>query len=375
MGISSRDTVNNSINRKKTPALIDNLAEVTDVIYTLDHPARQDNEDSIPIGTIECRLINDTNYNSFLAFPMNPYIKQYPLKGEIVFITTGFRKRENWTAGRQEIFYSTILNVYDYLNSNEMPNSSMPSYLTDEYRGLGDYFADIQNIKIKELLPFEGDIVYQGRWGQSIRFGYTTPTNIGNDWSTRGDQGSPLIIIRNGKIEEANPPNYFVENINDDAASIYICDGQLIPLNLATGNDVYAYNTAPVLPTSWDGKQIIINSDRLVLNAQNDDILISAKNILGVQSDNNITIQAKTDVIIHSKQRSDGIIIGKNANDHAVLGETLKDILDKFMQDYLIHTHPTGTGPSGPPLPPTMTAISRLKTNLRSILSRIVKIK
>ena len=41
---------------------------------------------------------------------------------------------------------------------------------------------------------------------------------------------------------------------------------------------------------------------------------------------------------------------------------SLKDILDTLIDEILNHTHPTGTGPSGPPMPPATVNLALLKS-------------
>ena len=42
----------------------------------------------------------------------------------------------------------------------------------------------------------------------------------------------------------------------------------------------------------------------------------------------------------------------------ASLGEILKELIDQILN----HTHPTGTGPSGPPMPPASVQLNLLKS-------------
>ena len=44
------------------------------------------------------------------------------------------------------------------------------------------------------------------------------------------------------------------------------------------------------------------------------------------------------------------------------LVSTLKEILDELIDSILEHTHPTGTGPSGPPMPPASVKLPLLKS-------------
>jgi hypothetical protein len=41
---------------------------------------------------------------------------------------------------------------------------------------------------------------------------------------------------------------------------------------------------------------------------------------------------------------------------------SLKEILDALIDEILNHTHPTGTGPSGPPMPPATVNLALLKS-------------
>ena len=53
---------------------------------------------------------------------------------------------------------------------------------------------------------------------------------------------------------------------------------------------------------------------------------------------------------------------GTDESEPAVRGKSLEDWLNGLLDDYLAHTHPTGVGPSGPPLPPTVTKVPELKS-------------
>ena len=71
---------------------------------------------------------------------------------------------------------------------------------------------------IKSILPYEGDIIYEGRWGQSFRLGSTVNNaNIPNTWSSAGENGDPITILRNNQYDDGNDPWVpQVEDINQD---------------------------------------------------------------------------------------------------------------------------------------------------------------
>ena len=101
-----------------------------------------------------------------------------------------------------------------------------------------------ENEKIRNLYPQEGDVIVEGRFGNSLRFTSTNKQPSGSKeiqspWSTSGANGTPLTILRNGQYNTGfNRDNWFpiYENIQGDASSIYLTAGQSIPIALATRN-------------------------------------------------------------------------------------------------------------------------------------------
>jgi hypothetical protein len=51
---------------------------------------------------------------------------------------------------------------------------------------------------------------------------------------------------------------------------------------------------------------------------------------------------------------------GADETEPAVRGQSLQDWLQKLLDDYNTHIHPTGVGPSGPPQPPTPVTVAEL---------------
>ena len=62
----------------------------------------------------------------------------------------------------------------------------------------------VENGLIQAVLPFAGDRILEGRFGNSIRLGGTANTSgsITNNWSRSGNEGMPITILKNGQ-----PPN------------------------------------------------------------------------------------------------------------------------------------------------------------------------
>ena len=95
----------------------------------------------------------------------------------------------------------------------------------------------VENGNIHPILPFAGDNILEGRFGNTIRLGITSKIDgsIQNNWSEEGDDGNPITIIRNGQDPELEPPGWIptTENINTDLGSIYLTSNQKIPIDVA----------------------------------------------------------------------------------------------------------------------------------------------
>jgi hypothetical protein len=82
---------------------------------------------------------------------------------------------------------NTVIRTAEEDNSVEVP--------------LGEYFKE--NLSIQPLLPFEGDTIVEGRFGNSIRLGATAKeAKEKTAYSTKGETGDPITIIRNGQYIE-----------------------------------------------------------------------------------------------------------------------------------------------------------------------------
>jgi len=181
----------------------------------------------------------DNGVDSFLvAKPLFSNIKQYPLKEELVLILNSPSYKLNNNPNSSDYYYFPLpIGLWNNINHNTMPDidvfNSDPKDLN-----IGNTFVEAENIK--SLLPEEGDIILEGRFGNSIRFSSTTnnkKTN-NNSWSSNGNNGDPILIItnnHNNKIE-SNPWNPIQEDINNDGSSIYISSNQEILIDYASKN-------------------------------------------------------------------------------------------------------------------------------------------
>lgn len=304
-------------------------AEVFDIILDSKHESY---ENEYSIGTITFkRLVTDKQSGAeeyYTATPLNPGQTQYPLKHEVVLIVSAPNPSSGIVEASTSYYYTDIVNVWGRVNHNPIPYSTTPLAVKESkdldksysnFTGnmnsnsteieLGEYFPD--NIKIPKLMPYEGDTIFEGRFGTSIRFG-ATYLKTKNNWSSQGTDGDPIVIIRTDK--KSSNKIYTEENINEDASSIYICDGQLISLEPAY-SDLKSFQTKPSSPTNYNEKQIIVNSGRLFFNATVENIFLSAKKSISIAASETVNIDFGDKITIGNQSSAQKIARGNDLMD------------------------------------------------------------
>jgi hypothetical protein len=265
-------------------------------------------------------------------------------------------------------------------NPQTLPESQQKDYLqtqagnvrrvTDQSTNidLGNTFIERSNIH--PLKPFEGDIITEGRWGNSIRFGSTIkvkpPFNTSlNNWSTgTSTSGDPIIIIRNGQgtqTEEGWIP--IVEDINNDEASIYFTSTQKIPLK-ASSTLYDSYRTAPTTPDQYAGKQILINSGRLVFNSTTDHILFSSAQTVGFNAVKGFNFDTKANFVVSAPSIKLG---SKNATEPLLLGNKTVSLLNSLIVN--LKTWMEFASPAFANTPGGAQQMSIISSNLVTILT------
>jgi len=353
--------------------------EVIDVILNEeDLPLEADGTPTYSlIGAIKGRMVNSQHKQpeSRLGWiqPLDTNIKQYPLIGEYVIV------------GRYlgRYYYAQTINMLGSPNSNSYPGySGDKASLTDNTTRrhahnrsrevgatktpnkaasgevtVGDPFEP--NPLIRQLQPTFGDVIFNGRLGQSIRFG------------SNPDTLEPNILIRAGQLTDAeafgktadvddlkdNANKPVTEDINADGSSLWITSDQEVPLEVAIESD---------LTPTIDGKQIILNSDRLLFNAKNGGDIFC-------YSANDINFIATTQTVVESPK----IFLGNvEATEPVVKGQILVDLLLELIGILDgIHTVPTPAGPipklnvAQTTTGPLAKAFADIKRKVKDILS------
>lgn len=201
-------------------------------------------------------------------------LRQIPIKNEIVTLEEGLSglgvEERGSNVDQSRIYWTSIVPIWNHPHLNIYPDTWKMEHEGIEYADLGPDFEE--NRAIKPLQLNAGDVSLEGRHGQSLRFGGTT--SFPNEVTKKDTNGYPYIIIRNGQASTNS--STCVEDVNKDAASIYMTSNHQVPISEA--NRKYAgATTAPGLAKDWKGKQIVLNSDRVVVNAREDNLVFSAK--------------------------------------------------------------------------------------------------
>jgi hypothetical protein len=316
---------------------------IISIVLDETHPRFKEFGEWNGLGTIEFDLINSPTPPNQLyptARPIDPSIKNFPLINEIVYILALPNTNIGEFASTKTNYYINTVGIWNHphhnafpQNSNVLPPSQQKDYIQTELGSvrrvtdqsteifLGRTFVERGNIH--PLLPFEGDKIIEGRWGNSVRLG-STVKNTPNTWSSTGTDGDPITIIRNGQgvqTEEGWIPT--VEDINNDDTSVYFTSTQKIPLEASSTSYSSYSSNPPTKPNEYAGKQLILNSGRLILNSTEDHILLSSKKTVNINAINGFNVDSPQSVI-----QSDSVLLGGvNAVEPVLKGDTTINIL------------------------------------------------
>ena len=396
------------------------VGRVIDIILNDKYPKFKKYGGDSAIGTIKFKPINFTTPGESFAKPFFPNISSLHLVNEIVLIFKLPGNNINKAGANESFYYINSINLWNTPHHNAFPEVSTLSKSTENqqnYSQVEEGNPGVNSNKLKQvnlnspinksqrtfveknnihpLLPFPGDNIYQGRFGNSIRLG---STNIGedgtfkhdsNEWSKIGNSGDPITILRNGQPSKTKKPGYkhIVEEVNKDLTSIYLTSAQVIPIKLASENfrsfstKKESANYIPKKPKDYNLPQTIITSDRIIINAKNDSILLSAQKSVSLSTNNTVNINTKSMIVDAGNIRLGSI----NANESVVKGDTLYFQLNSMLKALIQMTSILKTSqiwPNGVPaadIPRNQiyddvnTQLKLIQEDLETMLSKNVK--
>ena len=381
------------------------LGEVIDIILDDTHPDFTNYRD---IGAAKIRLVvsnfNEPNEECDFIRPLNVNNRDFPLVGELVLVHDLSNK----------LFYGKRLGLFNSPNQNSVPSVGLSSrvsktkgnsetYQESQASGgsnqniekfkYGNYF--ISNKKIHPLQKFEGDVTFEGRIGQSLRFGHNARVE-GDD-----PNESPNILMRVGQLVDAEKngtdissldDNYLQpieESINDDGSSIYMTTKQEVLLTEATVESPSNFASVETPPEKYDGKQIILNSDRIIFNSKLNEIIGSSKKGINFMTEGQFTIDNDKKLILNTQDKvninalsdivaktdtkfevdSPKINLGAGAGEAIPLGDTLIDLIGQICDGIKSLQFVNSGGPASL-VPGTDAGIATAKAQLVTALSK-----
>jgi len=298
-------------------------------------------EEPDSFGSIIVQLKEGGNANLLRCFPLSTNSRNIPVLGEQVFVLTASSDEASGTKSVTKNYYLSTVSLQKNINHNALPKltevegTPVPNFNQvsngvpnsgggDDEPDFGNGFVEVPNLS--QLQPFLGDIIYEGRFGQSIRFGYTPKNTKQSDNKIKGaveepswksdTPEAPITIFRNGAGKVSGYNKFVIEDVNEDASSMWMTSKQKVSLKPSNG---FSLGVLPV--GEYKNPQLILNSDRIILNSKSDSVLISGKKSVNVSTTNwkadmdiiFSQLEAITDALIQLAPSLTGAVTGVGA--------------------------------------------------------------
>jgi len=376
-------------------------AEVVDVDFSGKNKEK--------LYSVKCKILgsfgSQASTSTIQARPLDANLKNIPITGEVVLLLKGPTGYNSYLGSGQEYYFTNPISIQSSVHHNGLPGVSdvLPregskntekrensqvgvASKTSKNKGNLTTIDPIfgERLDVRPVQPYSGDIILEGRWGQSIRFGSSIDERreypIPPYWKPGlGNVGNPILVISNGNNAGKAKDNEFIsENPDTDDSSIWMTSGQsvrfvpassYVPSITDKSVDLFKKN-------DFGGNQVIIASDRLVFNARKQELIAFSKEGIGLSSEKAISIDGKQVVETESKR----INLGLNAKSPVLLGDRTMDwlndlcqILSSFLTSVGQITVPTGVGPSGIPI--NLSSFIDLKAKVKGIQQKIEKLQ
>jgi hypothetical protein len=281
-----------------------------------------------------------------LILPLLPNITYIPVLDELVLLFELPSYDSGAVDGKTQIYYLSSINLYNNYHHNSQGIYNVINDKNDIK--LGNYVEEIPTLT--NLVPFEGDFILNSRWGSGIRFSSTfkfDPTKPSDFWSYGGKIGDPITMLVNGYNSKDVS---HLENINNDASSIYLTSTQTInnfqpKLTISKKPNEFGSLIAPNIYSNKS--QLIFSSNRITLNSSKDDIILYGTTNIELGAGKTVHINGQEQIYLNSPKIYLGQIKNQtllnNINDNpqpVVLGTNaqlflskLLTILNKFTSD------------------------------------------
>jgi len=268
----------------------------TEIGYTL---SQDDDGIDLPHGTIKVRVSSNSSNDStteHFAYPIDVNRIHMPLVGEKVLMVRTPTDQQTTFYKKSRYSYIKIVNIHNNVNTNVLPFENVGKAdaggETDPAGGMGgEPLADDTIVQISHeekdippLQPYDGDMLTQDRYGSAMRMSstvsggpYDQPTQ---PWS--GTPGEPIMVLTSG-LNVAKGGLYVIEDPEQDKSSIFIASNHKININ--SSQPKFGPPASSILAsTLFEGSQVVMSADRLLLNSKVDSILLSGATTVAIST-------------------------------------------------------------------------------------------
>ena len=355
------------------------FAEVLKVLYDDTNPNY--------IQGIKCKVLgpgineDDGDPSTTDAKPLNPNLRRVPLQGEIVMLIKAPSAAVASLSNNTTLYYLDVVNIQSLIDHNSVPTSGkIGAGGTSLSAGAGATLQSgnpavdgnfPENTKTAFIQHYVGDVILEGRYGQSLRFS-STQKNKGifkkpTIWE-QGSPGDPITVLRNSRFQ-GPAHKLYAEDLEKDDSLIILTSEQKLPLKPASTAKKAADEIG--IQDKYEKNQILLNSGRLVLNARQEDILAYAKKGVHIAADK-VAIDAQSKFTVDSPS----IHLGAQALEPLIFGQKWATWMNNLINALGACIVATGVGPSGPLTgSPNWALVAQLQGQINTLLSQISKTK
>lgn len=342
------------------------FGRVVDVILDSFHPNFKEYGESQALNGVLYRELSSPvkeDEESPLKFAYcNPAsIKKVPLRGEIVRLATLPTENRSKSPIATKTYWTEIVSIWNHPHHNAYPDTIQNNESDNDF---GKYF--VEEDKVAPIQSFPGDLIIEGRHGQSIRF--TGTKYESNIFIENSNNGKPLTIISNGQKEPSDGFTPVVEDINEDPSSIFLTSDHTIPLKQSNLKRD-AWKEEPEQADKFKGSQAIINAGRLYFNAKEEHVLISSAQGIGLNG-KTISLDGEDYIGLDANKIYLGTIALDKEDEPVLLGQSTTDLIEDFLNLFNTVVKTLATLPPAPP-----AAIAKLIAVGNQIVPQVPTIK
>jgi hypothetical protein len=282
------------------------------------------NQDGSNIGEALVRILPDdwglSKESLKPAYPLEMNIQEFPLVGERVIVFKAFgtlfytrklntkrKLTENITASTSDAFGPSESNSQDTRDIRQLAIQGIPVNLSETINStrISEFKS---NPNTRPLRANEGDMILSGRFGNFIRMGSSLFVNPNdplpqpNIILTAGTWDTPKQLSTGASV---TPYSLAYENINNDKSSIWLIANQKVKFAASTAlgdreNKAHLLSSENKNERSYTGAQILINSDKVILNTKRNEIALFSNTEINLSALKSITLDTERSAFIRA---------------------------------------------------------------------------